>query len=127
MLFLILYIIGHFFADYALQTEYMATAKNKWKPIDKTPWFWPMIAHCSIHGGFVFIVTSLFLFVFSTFPIVVILNISMVFSVIEIIFHFIIDCLKCKNLINYTMDQLLHVSCKILYYVVCLFLIMLFT
>lgn len=101
---LIFLIFGHFVADYALQTEYMALGKNKWNPLPGTPWIWPMLAHCSIHG-------------FVTGAIFMALGVSgaLYIAIIECILHFIIDCIKCKKVIGYDTDQILHIICKILY------------
>lgn len=88
----------HFLADYSLQTEYMAISKNRWREGASKDWFWPLFAHSSVHGLAVFAITH-----------------SMIFAVVEVILHFIIDDRRCKNDYSYTTDQILHLSCKFVY------------
>ena len=115
-------VVGHFFADFALQTEYMALGKNKWTSLPNTPWYWPMIAHCSIHLFFVFLAVSIFLLTLS-FPVTLCCCVGLLFGLTEFVFHFIIDSIKCKKMINYDMDQLLHISCKLFYIIIVLLII----
>lgn len=100
----------------------MALGKNKWQPLPFTPWYWPMYCHCLIHGLFVFI--SIFL-VFAIFGIPLITSsiVATYFGITELVCHFIIDCIKCKKMINYDMDQILHIVCKIFYVIMILILL----
>lgn len=90
-------IIGHFIADYALQSDYIAKAKNRNLPEGKNGiWEIVMAAHASIHAGFVFFFTGyLFLAVF------------------EFIAHFVIDTRKCDGVLTYKQDQMYHIACKV--------------
>ena len=92
-LFLLL-VFGHFLADYAFQSEFMALGKNRYNP-NHAPWYHVMGAHCVIHGGIVGIVTGYW-----------------VLGVFEFILHWIIDDHKCANRLTYTQDQALHLGCK---------------
>lgn len=94
------FIIGHAVADYPLQGDFLAKAKNHLKPI---PGINPMIAlkmHAFIHAGVVWIITG-----------------SFFLSLFESVAHTLIDYLKCDERISFTTDQILHVSCKVAYVV----------
>lgn len=91
-------IVGHFVADYALQSEYMALGKNRHKPLDGVPFYHPLAAHCVIHGGAVAFITG-----------------SVWLGFLEIICHWIIDDNRCAKKITYTQDQALHILCKLVW------------
>lgn len=95
--FLILVFL-HFLADYSLQGDYMARAKNKYNPIAGTPWYQAMGAHCFIHGMFVFLITG-----------------SIILLVLEFIVHFSTDLAKCKGQISYNTDQGIHIFSKLVW------------
>jgi len=98
-------IMGHALADFALQSEVMATGKNRNRPIDlskippgqtlQTVWPYWLGSHCLIHGGMVAALTG-----------------SWELGVAETFAHFYIDLLKCGNVTGIHMDQFLHVLCK---------------
>lgn len=90
----LLLVLGHFLADFGLQNQYVADNKAPGKPY----WWWCMSAHCSIHSLMVFAFTG-----------------SIVCCSIEFFAHFIIDCLKCRKVIGYNLDQTLHILCKAAY------------
>ena len=92
----ILLTFGHFLADYPLQGDFLARAKNLVNPIAGVPWYQAMAAHCGIHAGFVFLITGSFLC-----------------TGIEFVFHFLIDVSKCEGKISYNIDQAMHVGTKI--------------
>ena len=96
LLFMLLF--AHCLADYPLQGDYIAQAKNRFTTIGKD--IWPIIlsTHAFIHGGCVYLVTG-----------------SLSLAFLEIICHAIIDFVKCEGAISFTTDQLLHVGCKILW------------
>ncbi len=96
-LFLLL-IIGHALADYPLQGEFLAKAKNRFAPVAGVPWYQALGAHSLIHGGAVGWITG-----------------SILLGVLETVSHFVIDDLKCGRRISYNIDQLLHVLCKLLW------------
>lgn len=123
MILLFLLICGHAIADFSLQSEYMALGKNKWLPIPGTPWYWPMTAHCLIHGFIVFSAITFFLTITTLLPIYSCSIIGLIFGVFEFSLHYVIDCIKCKKLINYDIDQILHIVCKIIYAIIILLII----
>lgn len=96
LLFLLL--IGHAFADYAFQNDFMAQAKNHRMALGKMYWPYVLPAHGLIHGGFVYVVTG-----------------SLVLAVAETVVHSIIDWCKCDGKIGFHTDQWLHIGCKVLW------------
>lgn len=91
-------IIGHCLADYPLQGDFLAKAKNFAEPITGVPWYQAMIAHSVIQGGMVWYMTG-----------------SLILGTSEFCAHFLIDSMKCARLIGYNTDQFLHVACKVIY------------
>jgi hypothetical protein len=102
-LFLLL-IFGHMIADYPLQGEFLAKAKNHRSPIPGISWTDALAAHAIIHGGVVGIITG-----------------SIVLGVAESIIHAIIDYTKCEGKIGFRTDQMLHIACKGVWIVLLLF------
>ena len=98
-LFLLL-VFGHFMADYAFQSEFMALGKNRHNPLPGAPWFHLLGAHSAIHAGVVGIITGYW-----------------VLGVFEFILHWIIDDNRCAKNLTYTQDQALHIGCKVLWVV----------
>lgn len=95
---LLLLIVGHALADYPLQGDFLAKAKNRATPITGVPWYHGLLAHAAIHGGFVGVITG-----------------SAALGAAEFIAHCIIDDMKCMGRISYNADQVLHVTCKIVW------------
>ena len=104
ILFLAL-LTGHALADYPLQGEWIAKAKNPnfMLPVSLTVsiqaekiWLHVLFFHGLIHGAFVYLITH---------------NLGLGLS--EIILHMFIDYNKCKGKIGYNTDQALHVICKV--------------
>lgn len=93
---LIFLYLGHFLADYPLQGEFLAKAKNVYNPIPGIPWYQALFAHSFIHAGFVLLITS-----------------SLLFFLIEFVIHFLTDHAKCKGLIGYNTDQAIHLLTKV--------------
>lgn len=91
----VLLIAGHFLADYALQGDFMAKAKNHRAPIPGVPWATVLGSHAAIHGATVFLITG-----------------SPVFGCIELVGHALIDYTKCDGRISYNTDQALHIAMK---------------
>lgn len=102
---ILLYLIsGHFLCDYPLQGDFIGKFKNrnvnnKMNP-PFIPWWHLMTAHSFIHGGMVALITG-----------------SLILGLIETVLHFMIDVLKCEGYTNIHVDQLLHILCKIIYFV----------
>lgn len=88
-------VIGHAVADYPLQGDFLAKAKNRHTSIPGIDWWVAMAMHCLIHGGMVWAITGNMWLGYSEFTI-----------------HFLIDCSKCDGLIDFKHDQLIHLSCK---------------
>ena len=93
-----LLVVGHALADYPLQGEFLAKAKNRFAPLPGVPWYQALAAHAVIHGGMVGVLTG-----------------SIVLGVLETASHMLIDDLKCGRRIGYNTDQLVHVACKALW------------
>lgn len=89
-------LVGHALADYPLQGDFLAKAKNRAAPIDGVPWGQALAAHALIHAGFVVAVTG-----------------SLWLGLAEFVAHAIIDDAKCRGRIGFNSDQLLHVMCKV--------------
>mgnify|MGYP002402504291 CR=1 FL=1 len=94
----LLLLAGHFVADYPLQGEFLAKAKNRKNPLPGTPWYQGLMAHSAIHGGIVGVVTG-----------------SMWLGLAEFVLHCVIDDAKCSGKISFDMDQALHFACKALW------------
>lgn len=90
--------VGHAIADYALQNDFMANAKNHTTELGKIYWTWVLPSHGLIHGGFVYGITG-----------------SFVLGFLEFVIHTITDYLKCDGKIGYHTDQWIHVGCKVLW------------
>lgn len=91
-----LLLVGHAIADYPLQGDFLAKAKNRANPIPGVPWFHGLLPHAAIHGGSVGIITG-----------------SVTLGLAEFVVHCIIDDAKCMGRISYNTDQALHVACKV--------------
>jgi len=88
-----LLIAGHFVADYPLQGDFLATAKQK-GPLR----LWHLFGHSAIHGGAVLLVTG-----------------SLALGLAETAVHMGIDELKTRGVTSFAQDQALHVICKVLW------------
>ena len=95
---LLLMFAAHALADYPLQGDFLATAKNHTAPVTGVPWYQALLAHSAIHGGFVGVITG-----------------SVWLGVAEFVVHNIIDYSKCAKRISYNVDQALHVGFKVLW------------
>lgn len=91
-LFILFFLLlaGHWLADYPLQGDFLATAKQK-GPLR----VYHLIAHSGIHGAFVMIITG-----------------SWILGLTEWIAHTIIDELKVRGKTTFAVDQVLHIACK---------------
>lgn len=101
-------LIGHAFADYPLQGDFIARFKShrvKFETPTGPVCIWPYVltAHCLIHAGFVWAITG-----------------SIWLAVCELLFHWIIDLLKCGDRIDFHMDQWAHMLCKFVWVAVML-------
>lgn len=87
--------VGHALADYPLQGDFLAKAKNRVAPIPGVPWWQALGAHAAIHGGFVAAITGLWWL-----------------GVAEALIHAVTDDAKCRGRISYNTDQAIHIACK---------------
>lgn len=88
----------HALADYPLQGDFLAKAKNRTAPIPGIPWESALQAHVLIHGVGVAFITQ-----------------SVVLGVLESVAHWLIDDAKCRGMISFKLDQRLHYACKALW------------
>jgi hypothetical protein len=93
--------VGHAVADYPLQGDFLAKAKNRAAPIPGVPWYQALGAHAIMHGGVVAYVTG-----------------SPALGVAETVLHAITDDLKCRGKIGFNGDQAIHLACKLVWAVI---------
>lgn len=94
LLFLLL--VGHALADYPLQGDFLARAKNHTAPIPGVPWYQALAAHSLIHGGFVYVITG-----------------SLWLGLFEVGLHACFDYGKCDGALSFNQDQALHALFKV--------------
>lgn len=88
--------VGHAVADYPLQGDFLARAKNHRLPVPGMPWGIALFMHALMHGGAVALITG-----------------SVALGIAETVIHMGIDWLKCDGRTDLTQDQFLHVVCKV--------------
>jgi hypothetical protein len=88
-------VVGHALADYPLQGEFLAIAKNPDTEIGRVFWPHALFAHSMIHAGFVALITG-----------------SIVLGLAEAVVHALTDLAKCAGKIGIHTDQLIHFVCK---------------
>ena len=97
-------LIAHALCDHPLQGQFLALHKNRhYRPQNsdlppRTLWLYCLSCHSLIHAGGVWLVTG-----------------SYVLGIIELVLHWLIDFLKEEKIITLHVDQLLHVTCKVIY------------
>ena len=96
MLFLM--IVGHYLADYPLQGNFLAEAKNRNTVLGKEHWVHALTAHSMIHAGFVAMVTG-----------------NMWLGLAEAVAHGLTDFLKCEGKLSLNQDQAIHIGCKVIW------------
>lgn len=100
---LFLLMVGHALADYPLQGDFLATAKDHHTEIGAIFWFHALTAHSLIHAGFVAVLTG-----------------SVWLGASEFFAHWMTDRLKCKRVIGLNTDQAIHILCKVVWWLVAL-------
>lgn len=102
LLFLLL--AGHGLGDFALQTEWIATNKNR--HVKNTVCIWPhlLTAHSLIHGMIVYMITG-----------------KIILGILETIAHWITDFSKCEGWFNFHTDQFMHLFVKIIWLILLAF------
>lgn len=103
LIMLALLVFVHALADYPLQGDFLARAKNRTAPIPGVPWQQALGAHAIIHGGFVGVITGLWWL-----------------GVLEAVAHAAIDDAKCRGAIGFNADQAAHVACKLIWVILAL-------
>lgn len=88
-------IFGHALADYPLQGDFLASAKNHTAPVSGVAWEHALFFHALIHAGIVAMFTG-----------------SVAVAVAELIAHMVIDYQKCAGRLTFQQDQYLHIFCK---------------
>lgn len=99
-----LMLAGHALADYPLQGDFLARAKNRAAPVAGVPWYQALGAHAIIHGGFVGIITG-----------------SPWLALAEVCIHAATDDAKCTGKIGFNTDQAIHVACKAVWAIVAVY------
>ena len=98
---LIALIAAHALADYPLQGDFLAKAKNRTAPIPGVPWWQALGAHVTIQGAFVALITGIWwLFV------------------AEAAIHWLTDDAKCRGKISFNTDQAIHIGCKVVWFAI---------
>lgn len=87
-------LVGHAAADWQFQSA--AHSRDKNPLLSPSLWFYAMSAHCLVNAGAVAWATG-----------------SVTLGVMEFVWHFIIDLLKCYRLLDRNEDQALHITCKL--------------
>lgn len=102
--------IGHAFADFALQSQFMAQNKNRnLVPKDtdtgrpSTMWLHVLTAHCLVHAGTLWVLLA---------PVT---KLAWAFALTEFVLHWFIDYVKCEGKTSFNSDQALHYVCKAAY------------
>jgi Protein of unknown function (DUF3307) len=97
-------LIGHALADYPLQGEWIARAKQPGFTVDGEV-IWPgvLACHAAIHAGAVKLVTG-----------------SWLLAGLEFVAHAAIDYTKGRGWLSYNGDQAVHVACKVVWAALCL-------
>lgn len=85
----------HFLADYPLQGDFLAKAKNHKAPIPGVPWLTALFSHAFIHAGFVWLITG-----------------YIWLAVLELFIHAWVDWEKSEGKIDYITDQFVHLIFK---------------
>jgi hypothetical protein len=91
-------LVGHAVADYPLQGDFLARAKNHRQPLPGVPWQICLVAHALIHAGAVMAITH-----------------NLILALSELSCHIVIDFCKSEGWYGFAADQALHVVCKILW------------
>lgn len=89
---------AHALADYPLQGDFLAKAKNRIAPIPGVPWWQALTAHSAIHGAAVALITGVWWLFFA-----------------EAAMHWLTDDAKCRGKISFNQDQAVHILCKIVW------------
>jgi hypothetical protein len=92
-------ISAHALADYPLQGDFLAKAKNRAAPIPGVPFWQALGAHSIIHGAAVALITK-----------------STALGIAETAVHAVTDDLKCRGKLTFNQDQAIHIACKLAWF-----------
>lgn len=107
LVLLFAFTIGHAFADFPLQGDFLSRGKNRNAPpppladgkaCPANLWIYLMSAHCLIHAGFVWFISG-----------------YAILALAEFILHWAIDVAKCEGRTSFATDQWLHIATKAAY------------
>ena len=99
-------LFGHGLADYPLQGDFLARAKNHTSPLPGVPWYQALLWHSVIHAG----VVALIVHAVGAAP-----SVTYFCAMCELIAHVFIDAFKCGGITTFNQDQLAHIVCKAWY------------
>jgi hypothetical protein len=114
MLFFLL--AGHALVDFATQSDRMAVSKSRWTaPTEPgtAPWYFWLTAHAVLHGAAVGAVVRWFGYDWYN---------AVGFALAETAAHWAIDFGKGDRLYGVHIDQVLHILCKIAWYLMLVYL-----
>jgi hypothetical protein len=100
-LLLIALLTAHAVADYPLQGDFLARAKNRTAPIPGFPWWQALGAHVTIQGGFVALITGIWWL-----------------GLAEAAIHWFTDDAKCRGRLTLNQDQAIHIACKLVWFAI---------
>ena len=104
---LFLFLCGHAFADFAIQSEWVATNKNRHvrdrytaeeRSKMEVVWPWLLSAHALHHGLAVFLVSQ-----------------KLSLGIVETLVHWVVDFGKTEKWYGFHADQWIHVAFKVLW------------
>ncbi|WKA31626.1 DUF3307 domain-containing protein [Bradyrhizobium roseum] len=97
---LFLLVAAHALCDYPLQGDWLSKAKNPTLDLVAGEMIWPLalLSHATIHAAAVLFITG-----------------SPWLAACEFFTHALIDYEKCRGLLTYNGDQILHLLCKALW------------
>jgi len=106
-------LIGHAIADFPLQGQFLSTGKVRGDGLEKKTgakwprniWIYFLSMHSLMHAGVVWCITE-----------------DIRFGLVELFLHWVIDFAKGENVTNFYVDQWLHISCKVAYALIIVYL-----
>jgi len=91
-------VVVHVLADFPLQGDYLARQKVRKTSAGWSEWLVALTAHSVVHAGGVWLVSG-----------------SLALGLLELVLHGLIDLAKGEGKFGLLADQLLHLSCKLVY------------
>lgn len=89
-------VVGHFVADYPLQTDFVAKFKCRKASLLAVPWYYVLSGHAATHAAAVGLITG-----------------SAWLGLGEFLVHWFIDWAKCEGYTDIHLDQGLHLTWKV--------------